>query len=52
MDPIRLIRDKAKLHGTCYFELLPDEYQGRWWNDGSVFLAEDVFDLIEPDIAR
>jgi hypothetical protein len=25
VDPIRLIRDKAELHGTCYFVLLPDE---------------------------
>ena len=26
MDPIHLIRDKAELAGTCYFELLPGEY--------------------------
>lgn len=52
MDPIRLIRDKAELQGTCYFELLPGEYGGQCWNDGSVFLAEDVFGLIEPIIAR
>ena len=52
MGPIRLIRDKAELRGTCYFELLPGEYSGKCWNDGSVFLAEDVFGLVEPIIAR
>jgi len=52
MDPIRLIRDKAELQGTYYFEFLPGEYKGQCWNEGSVFLAEDVFGLIEPIIAR
>lgn len=52
MDPIRLIRDKAELRGTCYFEFLPGEYKEQCWNDGSVFLAEDVFGLIEPIVAR
>ncbi|HVS38847.1 MAG TPA: hypothetical protein VMS17_25040 [Gemmataceae bacterium] len=52
MDPIRLIRDKSELRGTCYFELLPGEYRERCWNDSSVFLAEEVFALIEPVIAR
>ncbi|MDY3555944.1 hypothetical protein R5W24_005090 [Gemmata sp. JC717] len=52
MSPIRLIRDTAELSGTCYFEFLPGPYRGRCWNAGSVFLAEDVFGLIEPVIAR
>jgi hypothetical protein len=52
VDAIRLIRNKAQLEGTCYFELLPGEYNGVCWNDGSVFLAEDVFGLVEPIIAR
>lgn len=52
MEPIRLIRDKSELQGTCYFELLPGEYRGQCWNDESVFLDEDVFGLIEPIIAR
>jgi hypothetical protein len=52
MDPIRLISNKAELQGTCYFEGLPGEYKKQCWNDGSVFLAEDVFGLIEPIIAR
>ncbi|MEX1098238.1 MAG: hypothetical protein WED34_19495 [Planctomycetales bacterium] len=52
MDEIRLIRDKAELQGTCYFELLPGDYEGQHWNDRSVFLAEEVFGLIEPIIVR
>lgn len=52
MEPIRLIDDKAELQGTGYFELLPGKYRGQCWNDGSVFLAEDVFGLVEPIIAR
>jgi hypothetical protein len=52
MDQIRLIHDKTQLQGTCYFEFLPGEYKEQHWNDGSVFLAEDVFGLIEPIVAR
>lgn len=52
MDQIRLIRNKAQLHGTCYFELLPGKYQGQCWNEGSVFIAEYVFGFVEPIIAR
>jgi hypothetical protein len=52
VDPIRLIRDKAELQGTCYVELLPGQFRGECWNNGSVFLAEDVFGLVEPIIER
>ncbi|MFO0805574.1 MAG: hypothetical protein U0791_20935 [Gemmataceae bacterium] len=52
MDPIRLIRDKTELQGTCYFEFLPGPYRNKCWNDGSVYLAEDVFGLIESIIER
>ncbi len=52
MCPIRLIRDTAELSGTCYFEFLPGPYRDECWNEGSVFMAEDVFGLVEPIIAR
>ena len=52
MEQIRLIRDTSELEGTCYFEFLPGEYQEQCWNEGSVFLAEETFGLIEPIIAR
>jgi hypothetical protein len=52
MEPICLIRYKQELRGTCYFEFLPGEYRNECWNEGSVFLAEEVFGLIEPIFAR
>jgi len=52
MSPVRLIRDKTELQGTCYFEFLPGPYRKKCWNEGAVFLAEDVFRLFEPIIAR
>jgi hypothetical protein len=52
MAPIYLIKDKADLRGTCYFELLPGEYKEECWNDASVFLDEETFALIEPIVAR
>jgi hypothetical protein len=52
IEPIRLIRNTAELRGTCYFEFLPGTYKGQCWNEESVFLAEEVFGLIEPIIAR
>ena len=52
MSPVRLIRDTAELSGTCYFEFLPGPDRDKCWNEGSVFLAEDVFGLVEPIIAR
>lgn len=52
MEPIRLIRNHDELCGTCYFEFLPGTYQDRCWNEGSVFLAEEVFAYFECIIAR
>lgn len=52
MGPIRLIRSTSELHGTCYFEFLPGPYRDKCWNEGSVFLEEEVFGLVEPIIAR
>jgi len=52
MADIRLIRSPAELEGTCYFEFLPGQYCKKCWNEGSVFFAEEVFDLIEPIFER
>lgn len=52
MSPILLIRDTAELSGTCYFEFLPGPYRDQHWNSDSVFLAEDVFELIQPIIVK
>ncbi|MFP4346456.1 MAG: hypothetical protein ACLFU8_17355 [Anaerolineales bacterium] len=50
MSKIRLIRDKEQLEGTLYFEILPGEYKGRCWNEGSLFVDEEVFAYLEPII--
>lgn len=52
MNSIILIHDRSELKGTCYFELLPGEYRDTCWNEGSVFLSEETFLLIEPVVAR
>jgi hypothetical protein len=44
---IRLIRDKAELEGTAYFEFLPGHYSEKHWNETSVFLDEEVMCMIE-----
>lgn len=45
---ITLIRKMSELTETSYFEFLPGRYRGQAWNDASVFLAADIFALIEP----
>jgi len=50
-EPIRLITSKSQLRGTCYFEFAPGKYT-KSWGDNSVFLAEEVFALIEPAFER
>lgn len=53
MNPaIKLIRNKSELEGSAYFELLPGSFKGTHWNDGSVFLDEEVFCLIEKPFAE
>ncbi len=48
MNPeIQLIRDKSSLEGTAYFEFLPGRYANKHWNDGSVFMDEEIMCLIE-----
>ena len=52
MADVRLIRSTTELEGTCYFEFLPGRYDQKCWNEGSVFLSEEAFDLIEPIFLR
>lgn len=51
-DAIRILRSRDELEGTAYIELLPGRYQGRSWNDGSLFFEEEVFGYLEPIIQR
>jgi len=45
---LKLIKNKSELVGTCYFELMPRKYDGKPWNDDSVYLTEQAFKIIEP----
>lgn len=47
MEPIEIIKDKTALEGTCYIELSLGKYQGKHWQEGSLFFDEEVFGLIE-----
>jgi hypothetical protein len=52
MKPIKVIRSPAELEGTAYFEFLPGPYRGDHWVNGSVFVQEQVFCLIESALQR
>ena len=42
-----LIRDRTKLKGTAYFEFLPGEFAGNFWNPDSVYLSEKSLSIFE-----
>lgn len=48
----RIIKDKAELDGTAYFEFLPGKYNGTCWNDNAIFLDEDSMALVEEIFER
>jgi hypothetical protein len=52
VDEIIIIEDLADLDGTCYIELMFGHYQNKCWNNGSLFLSEEVFGYIEPLFER
>ena len=52
MKEIAIIRDKSKLEGTCYIEIVPGKYQKKHWQEGSLFVDEEVFGFIEPIFER
>lgn len=45
-------RYKIELKGTGYYQISPGKYQGLHWQDGSVFVNEDVFGFIEGIICN
>ncbi|MEN1985605.1 hypothetical protein [Paenibacillus hubeiensis] len=47
-----MITDQSELDGSCYIEILPGTYQGKCWNEGSVFFTEETFAYIETSIER
>lgn len=49
---LTLIRDTKTLEGTCYFEFLPGKFKNKCWNQQSVFLSEDAYELVEECFSR
>ena len=52
MERIGIIKDKSELEGTCYIELSLGKYQGKHWEESSLFFDEEVFGLIEAIFER
>src|SRR5258708_29535121 len=52
MTNIQIIKDRSKLKGTAYVELMTGAYANACWNEGSLFFEEEVFGYIEPTITR
>lgn len=50
MNIIKIIKDLAELEGSCYIEILPGQYQGKCWNQESVFFDEETFGYFEKII--
>jgi len=47
---MKIIRDIKQLDGTCYIEVLPGRYQGKCWNEDSIFFTEEDFGYLEKSI--
>lgn len=52
MDNIEIIKDKSNLDGTCYIELSLGKYQGKHWEETSLFFQEETFGFIEMIFER
>lgn len=52
MDRIEIIKDKLALEGTCYIELSVGKYQGKHWENTSLFFDEETFAFIEAVFER
>ncbi|MFB7157346.1 hypothetical protein [Lysinibacillus sp. NPDC056232] len=49
---IEIIYDIHSLEGSCYIEVLPDQYKGECWNTSSIFLTEENFGYILPALEK
>ena len=52
MTYIQIIKDRSKLQGTAYVELMGGAYAKSCWNEGSLFFEEEVLGYIEPTITK
>jgi len=49
---VEIIYDIHSLEGSCYIEILPDQYNGKCWSTSSIFFTEDNFGYIMPAIEK
>ncbi len=47
METIEIIKNKSELDGTGYMELSLGKYEGKHWEETSLFFDEEVFGYIE-----
>jgi hypothetical protein len=47
-EAIEIISDVNILQGSCYMEIFPNNYEGGYWNESSIFLTEENFGYIMP----
>ena len=47
IEKIKLL-SKGEFTGTLYFEFAPGGFSANHWQETSVYLADEVFELIEP----
>ena len=51
IEKIKLLR-KGEFTGSVYFEFVPGRYTGNHWEETAVYLADEVFELIEPAFVK
>ncbi|MCM3441448.1 hypothetical protein AB3Z07_28430 (plasmid) [Metabacillus halosaccharovorans] len=49
---IEIIYDASILEGSCYIEILPENYKGECWSNSSIFFSEDNFGYIMPVLEK
>ena len=48
----RIRRSGSELDSTGYVEITPGKFTGARWRDGSLFIPEDAFTVVEGVVAR
>jgi len=47
IERIEIIRNVSNLESSCYMELSLGKFQGKYWQDSSIFISDEVFVYIE-----
>jgi hypothetical protein len=49
---LKLITNKEELEGTAYFELLPGQFNNKFWNNNAIFMSEPSFCFMEDIVSK